>query len=47
MSKAAVMSPARIEIDLILYLVRFYPSRFHLNAFAPALQARNILRKMP
>jgi hypothetical protein len=44
MSKA-LMSPARI--DLILYLVSFYPSWFHLNALELALQARNILRKMP
>jgi hypothetical protein len=45
MSKAA-MNPAKIEIDSILYLVRFCPSWFHPNALVLALQARDTLRKM-
>jgi hypothetical protein len=45
MSKA-LMTPARIGIDSILHLVRFYPSWFHLNSLVLAPQARDIRRKM-
>jgi len=41
------MNPAKIEIDSILYLARFFRSWFHLNALVLAPQARDTLRKMP